>query len=133
MILSAAQPLYTLLPCTLFQHLFWLDGYPDVIYLIVPVVSTRPSPPAPEGWSREILIPVGLSSSPVGWIDTTRYLRASLVPLACTQCDYSSSCCYVLSLCSLAACPSPPAPEGWDKDINTLGTVITIITSGVTV
>ena len=64
---------------------------------------SRPSPPAPEGWDKDV--------------STTTHHSASHY-----QVSQHSLPSGVGWLCGTRPRPSPPAPEGWDKDLTSITT-----------
>ena len=78
-----------------------------------------PRPPAPEGWDKDINLNINTSrTATISMINTTQYSNpfyflSCVISLPDTVVSVST-----FGLPCLCPSPSPPAPEGWDKDLN---------------
>ena len=100
-----------------------------VCTVVLPLLVSRPSPPAPEGWERDTPTTRGLHT-----VHINQILPGMVMLTSYSCCAYELLDVLLLFLVLLMAgwfgCPSPPAPEGWDKDITQLHT--SRITSSLT-
>ena len=96
--------------CGSYPHLFYRCWY-SVWLSLSGTCRPRPSPPAPGGWDKGLTAHTQVSYTTVPEVSRSTTLVfllgiVGIVNLILTR--------WYLSRHS--SCPSPPAPEGWDKD-----------------
>ena len=108
------------------SYLANLDGEPCALFCSWAVGI---SPPAPEGWDKDInttnTTNLGNTLTTPGIIYFLPVFISLLTPVLLITVLLVLLYLYFLQLVCIA--PRPPAPEGWDKDINTI-TFLTIST-----
>ena len=111
------------------------DGYASAALLACSrLACPRPSPPAPEGWDKDInLNNITQHGKLHHHQDYHQYLETSAVFMCINLISLLHHLLlllhslfpmvvFLLVLVLGLSRPSPPAPEGWDKDINTINT-----------